>query len=44
MVPPFVKLDSLTKVPLTECSDLQILHKGQKLDNTELKRIIKMIQ
>ncbi|MCI9143619.1 MAG: hypothetical protein HFH87_13565 [Lachnospiraceae bacterium] len=44
MVPSFVKLDSLTRVPLTECNGLQILYKGQKLDDTELKRIIKMIR
>lgn len=37
--PSFVKLDSLTRVPLSECGDLQILHSGKTLDLMELSRI-----
>ena len=43
MVPSFVKLDSLVRVQLSDCSNLQILHRGQKLDSGELSRIITKI-
>lgn len=43
MVPSFVKLDSLVRVKLSDCANLQILHRGQKLDDGELKRIIEKI-
>ena len=43
MVPSFVKLDSLVRVQLSDCANLQILHRGQKLDAGELRRIIARI-
>ena len=43
MVPSFVKLDSLVRVQLSDCANLQILHRGQKLDPGELRRIIAKI-
>ena len=43
MVPSFVKLDSLVRVQFSDCVNLQILHKGQKLDSGELNRIIAKI-
>jgi len=43
MVPSFVKLDSLVRVQLSDCANLQILHRGQKLDAGELRRIIAKI-
>lgn len=36
----FVKLDSLTDVPLSMSSSLRILHNGDCLDSTELQSII----
>ncbi len=41
--PSFAKLDSLTRVPKSEWSSLQILHKGATLDAIELERIKKFI-
>lgn len=43
MVPSFVKLDSLVRVQFSDCVNLQILHRGQKLDSGELNRIIAKI-
>lgn len=43
MVPSFVKLDSLVRVQFSDCANLQILHRGQKLDSGELNRIIAKI-
>lgn len=44
MYPSFVKLDSLTEIPLQECSELKILYGGQQLDGTELKRIVELLK
>ena len=41
--PSFVKLDSLTKVPLKECGGLKVLHGGEPLDATELNRILQFL-
>lgn len=37
--PSFVKLDSLTMVPYTECESLQLMCGGSALDKDELLRI-----
>lgn len=39
MLPSFVKLDSLTKVPQSDWGGLKILFNGQTLDSKELARI-----
>lgn len=41
--PSFVKLDSLTEVALSDCSDLALLHNGATLDKTELDRILELL-
>lgn len=43
LMPSFVKLDSLTRVPRAEWGGLQILNGGRTLDENELNRIIGMI-
>lgn len=43
VMPSFVKLDSLTRVPQSDWEHLQILNNGRVLDVNELKRIKSML-
>lgn len=43
IVPSFVKLDSLTRVPQSDWSSLQILNGGRTLDSGELGRIQSLV-
>lgn len=43
LYPSFVKLDSFTCVPLTDCGGLKILHGGQTLNRAELNRIVGLL-
>ena len=43
MMPSFVKLDSLTRVPKSDWVNLQILNSGRTLDANELARIKGML-
>lgn len=43
VMPSFVKLDSLTRVPKSEWENLQILNNGRTLDSSELSRIKSML-
>ncbi|MBQ2923380.1 MAG: hypothetical protein IJE60_09935 [Tyzzerella sp.] len=43
LMPSFVKLDSLTRVPKSEWDNLQVLNGGRTLDASELTRIKNML-